>query len=154
MATDLLTRLDRRKRVTDDGCWEWNGALTGLGYARMQVGRGKLYVHRVAYELHVGPVPDGLELDHLCRNRACFNPGHLEPVTRLVNMQRSQQRNMVTNVTGACQRGHDMDDWVWTNRRLGTRACRQCRNEMSNQRRARQRAQRRADREQGARTAQ
>lgn len=114
---------------------------------------GSKYVHRVAYEVYIGPVPDGLEVDHLCRNRACYNPAHLEPVSRLENMRRSSQPNMVTNQTGICQRGHNMaEDWCWTNRKLGTKACRQCRNQTSNDRRARQRESDRAARGQGGRT--
>lgn len=60
-------------------CWTWIGPHQRIGFA-----------HRVAYELSVGPVPDGMELDHLCGNRGCVNPGHLEPVTRRENVMRSR----------------------------------------------------------------
>lgn len=78
------------KVIKDErGCWTWTGALQ-RGYGRVcGGGRGNNQLaYRVAYELLVGPVPVGLELDHLCRNRACINPEHLEPVTHRENMRR------------------------------------------------------------------
>lgn len=70
-----------------DGCWLWPGYKQPNGYGQIWFGGRTQSTHRVAYELHVGPVPDGLMLDHTCHTRACFNPAHLEPVTRVQNMQ-------------------------------------------------------------------
>lgn len=71
-------------------CWLWTGA-PHLGYGRFSRGRsGATYAHRVAYELLVGPIPDGLTLDHLCWNTLCVNPDHLEPVTRAENTRRAR----------------------------------------------------------------
>lgn len=68
------------------GCWIWTAARDDHGYGRITVhGKSGLYCHRVSYETFVGPVPEGLELDHLCRVRSCCNPAHLEPVTPQVN---------------------------------------------------------------------
>lgn len=68
----------------DDGCWEWTGYVNVRGYGALKY-RGKvLAAHRVSYELFVGPIPGGLQLDHLCRNRSCVRPGHLEAVTARV----------------------------------------------------------------------
>lgn len=63
-------------------CWTWTGALTSGGYGSIWNGGKSCLAHRLAYQLTVGPVPDGLELDHLCRNTRCVNPEHLEPVAR------------------------------------------------------------------------
>lgn len=70
------------------GCWVWQRCLNAYGYGQMRVGGKAWLAHRYYYEQTCGPIPDGLELDHLCRNRACVNPDHLEPVTRSVNTLR------------------------------------------------------------------
>lgn len=69
-------------------CWSYigQGRISDTGYGRF--GRG-LYTHRAVYEEYYGPVPEGMELDHLCRNRSCYNPHHLDPVTHAENMRRS-----------------------------------------------------------------
>jgi len=72
----------------DTGCWNWNRYKTGLGYGVTSVNRKPRAAHRVYWERENGPVPEGLELDHLCRNPSCVNPAHLEAVTRAVNLQR------------------------------------------------------------------
>lgn len=71
-------------------CWEWVGHIKWSGYGSFHSGKrhGTFIAHRFAYEDMIGPIPDGLELDHLCRNRPCVNPYHLEPVTRAVNHAR------------------------------------------------------------------
>lgn len=76
------------------GCWLWGGALSGTGYGQFYYRHpihGKTWrsTHRVAYTLAVGPIPTNLTLDHLCRNRACVNPDHLEPVTHKTNIKRA-----------------------------------------------------------------
>lgn len=78
-------------------CWRWTGALARGGYGFAVVGsrddpQRYRNAHRFAYELSVGPIPEGLELDHLCRNRRCVNPAHLEPVTHSENMRRGVER--------------------------------------------------------------
>lgn len=115
----LPEEVERFRRKIDrsaDGCWNWTGADNGNKYGVVQVaGKNKL-AHRVSYRLHVGPVADGLELDHLCRNRSCVNPAHLEPVTHAENNRRAHAKEV-------CLRGHN--DWVVYPSRT-TRHCRTC----------------------------
>ena len=72
---------------TPGGCWEWQGALND-GYGIVGRDGTTRRVHRVVYEALVGPIPNGMDLDHLCRNRRCCNVLHLEPVTRRENLAR------------------------------------------------------------------
>jgi HNH endonuclease len=84
----LLDKLED-KILVGDGCWEWTGARKDNGYGTVShPGRRTANAHRVVYELLEGPIPEGLDLDHLCRNRGCVKPGHLEAVTRKENLNR------------------------------------------------------------------
>jgi hypothetical protein len=76
-------------------CWPWKGRVNGEGYAPVRFGLIDLYAHRVAYTLTRGPIPDGLTIDHTCRNRRCMNPAHMEPVSASENSKRR-----VASVTG------------------------------------------------------
>ncbi len=107
------------------GCWVWMGALVG-GYGVMGKGRageGLVRVHRFSYEYFIGPIPSGLEPDHLCRLRCCANPLHLEPVTRQVNFLRGQHPTAINFRANLCRYGHSMDD---SYKYRGARACRTC----------------------------
>jgi hypothetical protein len=101
------------------GCWIWIGSRSRLGYGNFW----HVLAHRFAYELLISSIPVGLELDHLCRNRACVNPTHLEPVTRKQNMERA------TNASKEiCPAGHPYTPEN-TYMQNGSRHCRQCNNE-------------------------
>ena len=114
------------------GCWVWNGTINRGGYGVLTVGGrcgAKKYAHRVAYELFVGPIPKGKELDHLCRNRWCVNPSHLEPVTRRVNIIRGIGPQILGALNGTkthCCRGHPFDAENTRYRPSGGRTCREC----------------------------
>lgn len=86
----------RAEVATDPAaCWAWTGSLNGDGYGKVRVGGRLVLAHRLAYETCVGPIPAGLVVDHLCNNRACVRPSHLEPVTQAVNLARARERRQV-----------------------------------------------------------
>lgn len=89
---DLHRTVWRRVAVNaETGCWEFTGAKRA-GYGTVKAAAKLWLVHRLVREVHAGPIPNGMDLDHLCENKACCNPDHLEVVTRAANMQRAWQR--------------------------------------------------------------
>lgn len=130
-------RFDRYVDRRADSCWLWTGGLNNRGYGRFYDGTRMVLAHRWAYEHFVGPIPDGLQLDHLCRVRHCVNPAHLEAVTNKVNSLRGVSPAAKNALKTNCPQGHPYDDantWVSKN---GFRQCRTCH-------RIRRRAQRRS----------
>ena len=75
------------------GCWLWTGATNNNGYGQIRVDGQARYVHRLAYETFVGPIPEGFQIDHVCRNRRCVHPAHLEAVTQRENLCETRSRD-------------------------------------------------------------
>ena len=118
-----------------EGCWLWTGALSD-GYGSFGIeGHRTKGAHRYAYETLVGPVPSGLQLDHLCRVRNCVNPDHLEPVTQRENLLRSEGAAARNARKTHCENGHPFDDEN-TSSTNGKRRCRACGRESEQRRRA------------------
>ena len=119
--TSLETARFWSKTNRSTECWEWTASRKPSGYGRFSIQGNDYPAHRVAYHLTHGSVPLELDLDHLCRNRACVNPMHLEPVTRRVNLRRG-------NGTGrtSCPQGHPYVTGNIYMERTGTKKCRTC----------------------------
>lgn len=124
-------RFEARVIRTDD-CWEWSGAhFQQNGYALFNTKAADgvwrpTTAHRVSYELYIGAIPDGLVIDHLCRNHGCVNPAHLEAVTRRENTRRGNHPTAVLVREGVCSRGHAMEGDNVAVRPNGKRECRTC----------------------------
>lgn len=132
----------RVQQDDDTGCWEWTGELhysNGLGYGDLKVNKRMVKAHRFAWELLVGPIPDGLTIDHLCRNTSCVNPGHLEPVTLRVNVLRGEGPMAINARKTHCPQGHEYtpeNTAVYRHSR-SCRACHRARSRVRYQRRMR-----------------
>jgi len=109
-----------------DTCWLWTSTLNNRGYGQFSVGGRSVLAHRFSYELHVGPIPEGLHLDHLCRVRHCVNPAHLEPVTNQENNRRGDTGAHLRDRTH-CPAGHPYEGAnLYVNGNTGARSCRIC----------------------------
>jgi hypothetical protein len=124
----ITDRIRGNMRIAD-GCWIWTSKLDRTGYGLIEFripGQGRAsrhwrVAHVVSYEAFLGPVAAGRQLDHLCRNRACVNPQHLEPVTASVNVQRAVPFARKTT----CSRDHPFTE-ANTRMRGSRRVCREC----------------------------
>ncbi|MFJ4738737.1 HNH endonuclease signature motif containing protein [Streptomyces sp. NPDC088775] len=135
----LLERFHARCSPRPNGCIHWTGYVSKFGYGSFSVAGGRKQAHRVAYELFVGPIPDGAHVDHVCHNRdltcgggnscqhrRCVNPDHLEPVTILENLRRSPLTPYGKPPKSECIRGHELSEENTYVRSNGARLCRQC----------------------------
>lgn len=131
MLVDLSYRffiIGRVKRV-QSGCWEWQGNITPNGYGAWYGLKGpyeERLAHRISYRAFTGPIPAGLQIDHLCRNRCCVNPAHLEAVTRKVNILRGESSSAQNARKTHCPKGHPYEQGNIYRLAQGTRICRQC----------------------------
>ncbi len=124
----IVLRLPWLRRVEKSGCWLWLGVIRKDRYGKVVVSGRQCLAHRAVYQALVGPIPDGLTLDHLCRVRSCVNPAHLEPVTNRVNILRGESPAAKNARKTHCLRGHALsgDNLIRTSR--GGRSCRMCMN--------------------------
>lgn len=119
LTKEQSSRLLARAEEDVFGCWVWKGSKDPY-YGIIRINGVVLKAHRVSYELFIGPIPTGMTLDHLCRNRACINPAHLEPVTLRENISRRQRP-----LKSHCPQGHPYDE-ANTYTYKGSRHCRLC----------------------------
>lgn len=136
-------------------CWPWALSRASDGYGQVSIGGGMQRAHRVAYEILVGPVPEGLTLDHRCHSdaaargecaggtscphRACIRPDHLEPVSRRVNILRGLSPSAVNARKAECDNGHPLDGPNLYRHPSGARKCRECHREQARAHAARKR---------------
>lgn len=121
----VMDRFWRKVNKTDT-CWLWTAGVTGRGgYGAFCVNYKMIPAHRYSYTILKGEIPERMELDHLCRNRRCVNPDHLEPVTREENWRRGQTPSSLNAKKTHCLRGHPFegDNLIV---RTGGRGCREC----------------------------
>lgn len=115
-------------------CWLWTGSIRPNGYGKLTTPDATLSAHRAVYEMVRGPIPPGLDLDHLCRVRHCVNPAHLEPVTRRENLLRGATIPAAHASREQCRKGHPLDGFKRTE---GARYCKTCHRERQRARRLR-----------------
>lgn len=126
-----LQRFWQKINATEDGCWLWTAGRNHAGYGQFHVREGdydyrNARAHRWAYETFVGPIPDGLQLDHLCRRTECVNPWHLEPVDNETNWLRGDSPSAEAALRQECANGHPLVEGNVRVDREGHRRCRAC----------------------------
>ncbi|MEV4521473.1 HNH endonuclease [Micromonospora tulbaghiae] len=123
-------RLLEKTQLDRSGCWLWTAAKNAYGYGVIGLtGQHRtVLAHRATYEMFVGPIPDGHDLDHLCRVRHCVSPAHLEPVTRRINLLRGAGETARNAAKTHCPKGHPYSGANLIVRKSGQRYCRTCHN--------------------------
>jgi hypothetical protein len=135
---------DKVGEADANGCLPWLATKDQNGYGRFFTGRRNETgnrvdepAHRISYLLSGGEIPDGYVIDHLCRNPACVNPAHLEPVTRRENAMRGDHPNVIAHLQRTCRRGHDLSLHGRIAPSTGRYRCRLCNTIMQRERRNR-----------------
>lgn len=128
----MRTQIERftEKVQVNTGCWIWTGCILKNGYGQGRWDGKNEYAHRISYQIYKGQIPKGLVLDHLCRNKSCVNPDHLEAVTYRTNTLRGWGR--WGNYEGKCHAGHALEGdnlYVYYRGRHKSLNCRTCRRE-------------------------
>lgn len=128
----LIRRFALQVQIQTNGCWIWTGAISSNGYGVIaRSGHNLVGAHRISHELFNGPIPKGCEIDHLCRNRACVNPNHIEAVSHSLNVIRGDSPTAQRRRSGFCVRGHEMTP---ENRDTKKRRCLVCQREKAQER--------------------
>lgn len=138
LKTKILSRVEKVETGYGSPCWVSDRATQPNGYTKITLDGRTMLTHRVAYEEWRGPIADGLQIDHLCRVRACCNPDHLEPVTPQVNSLRGNSVSGLASRRTHCPKGHPLSgDNLYRRRDKPThRGCLTCRRKSSNKRAA------------------
>ncbi len=142
--TELPQRFYDKIVPASGDCWRWTAAKDMFGYGRFNLDGKNRHAYRVAYEALVGPLPEGLELDHLCRIPSCVNPDHLEPVTHKENVRRGNGPAAINAKKTHCKHGHKFtaeNTYRYPKEsRKQSRNCKICRRNSGRQLRARRKA--------------
>ena len=123
----LIERFLNKVRVSDSGCWEWTGFVKPNGYGNIAIHNKPRYTHRTIYEYYYGNIDSNLTIDHLCRNRRCCNPNHLEQVTTKENLMRGNGLASQNAKKTHCPQGHEYNHQnTYTHPNTGFRSCLTC----------------------------
>lgn len=129
MNQKYVDRFMSRIEVAPDGCWIWQSTINNQGYGVIAFEGKARKAHRFAHEVFIGPIPEGFDVDHLCRVRSCANPEHLEAVTHRENVLRGVGRAAQGARQETCVKGHPFDSTTVRPNGRGQRVCRTCNNE-------------------------
>jgi len=121
-----LHRFERHYSIDSVGCWVWHGDTGTRGYGIFHSEKKDWRAHRWAYERHIGQIPEGLVIDHLCRNTRCVNPEHLEAVTQRENILRGTAPAAIHARQTSCKNGHDLTPGAFWLSKEGWRMCKRC----------------------------